>query len=64
MYEVFNMGCGFAVTISAEQAADAISIFDKHHPGTRVIGEVTADSGVVTVPGLGIVGDETGLRGS
>ncbi|CAB4869946.1 MAG: phosphoribosylformylglycinamidine cyclo-ligase [Actinobacteria bacterium] len=64
MYEVFNMGCGFAITIAAEQAADAVAVFDKHHPGTRVIGEVTAESGAVTVPGLGIVGDETGLRGS
>ena len=62
MYEVFNMGCGFAITVPAEQADSAAAILDSHHPGSRVIGEVTEDAGIVTVPSLGISGDEHGLR--
>jgi len=64
MYEVFNMGCGFAVTVKQENAQAAVDILASHHPGTRVIGEVTANAGHVTVPSLGITGDEAGLRDS
>jgi phosphoribosylformylglycinamidine cyclo-ligase len=62
MYEVFNMGCGFAVTVPSDQAEAAVAILEPHHPGTRVIGEVTTEAGIVSVPSLGITGDEHGLR--
>ena len=62
MYEVFNMGCGFAVTVPADQADATVALLDSHHPGTKVIGEVTAEAGIVTVPSLAITGDEHGLR--
>ena len=62
MYEVFNMGCGFAVTV-AEQHADAVAeLMAAHHPGTRRIGTVTGQAGQVEVPSLGIIGDAAGLR--
>jgi len=62
MYEVFNMGCGFAVTVPAEQADLAVEILAAHHPGTKVIGTVTDEVGIVSVPTLAITGDEHGLR--
>ncbi len=62
MYEVFNMGCGFAVTLPADQADAAVAILNSHHPGTQVIGEVTSEVGIVSVPSLSITGDEHGLR--
>ena len=63
MYEVFNMGCGFAVTVTPDLADDAVALLAEHHPGTRRIGTVTGDGGQITVPSLGVVGDATGLRG-
>jgi len=62
MHEVFNMGCGFAVTIPAGQADEAVALLEVHHPGTRVIGTVTAQAGRVEVPSLAIEGDSSGLR--
>jgi phosphoribosylformylglycinamidine cyclo-ligase len=62
MYEVFNMGCGFAVATDPEHAEEAVAILDRHHPGSRAIGEVTGSALSVEVPGLGIVGDPAGLR--
>ena len=62
MHEVFNMGCGFAVTIPSSQADEAVSLLAGHHPGTRVIGTVTARTGLVEVPSLAIEGDSSGLR--
>ena len=62
MYEVFNMGCGFAATVPADQAEHAAAILASHHPGSRQIGNVTAQAGQIEVPALLIAGDETGLR--
>jgi phosphoribosylformylglycinamidine cyclo-ligase len=42
MYRVFNMGIGFAVILSPENAQQAIDILEKHYP-TQIIGQVTAD---------------------
>ncbi len=47
MYEVFNMGLGFVCVVSEPDAARAVELLDRHHPGTRVIGEVTGASGSV-----------------
>lgn len=64
LYEVFNMGCGFAVTIAKDRAEDAVSLLEQAHPGTRIIGEVTGETGSVTVPDLGITSTDDGLVGT
>lgn len=56
MWEVFNMGCGFVATVPQAQAAEAVAILAAHHPGTAVIGKVTADAGAATVRGSSIIG--------
>ena len=56
MWEVFNMGCGFACVVPAEHEAAAVSLLDVRHPGAARIGSVTADSGRVSLPGLGLSG--------
>jgi phosphoribosylformylglycinamidine cyclo-ligase len=53
-YQVFNMGCGFVVVVSATQAPAATALLAEHHPGSRPIGRVSDNAGVVTLPGLGI----------
>jgi phosphoribosylformylglycinamidine cyclo-ligase len=63
MWEVFNMGCGFCVIVSAERAYDAAALLEHRHPGAAVIGTVTDRAGRVEVPSLGITGDRDGLRG-
>ncbi len=62
MWEVFNMGCGFCVIVPAEAAQDAAAALDPHHPGTAVIGALTAASGSVKLTGLELEGDSEGLR--
>jgi phosphoribosylformylglycinamidine cyclo-ligase len=62
MWEVFNMGCGFCVMLSERDAAAAVSLLERHHPGTAVIGRVTDESGRVTLPSLGLTGDASGLQ--
>jgi phosphoribosylformylglycinamidine cyclo-ligase len=64
MWEVFNMGCGFCVIVSAERAHDAAALLEHRHPGATVIGTVTDRAGRVEVPSLGITGDRDGLRGA
>ena len=62
MWEVFNMGCGFACVVPAEHEAAAVEILAARHPSARRIGTIT-DSGRVELPGLGLAGDrESGLR--
>jgi phosphoribosylformylglycinamidine cyclo-ligase len=62
MWEVFNMGCGFCAIVPAEAAAAAVALLSHRHPGAAVIGRLTDQAGVVSVPGLGLVGDSRGLR--
>lgn len=52
MWEVFNMGCGFCAIVPRTAAGDAVALLERHHPGTAVIGSVTALAGTVTLPGL------------
>jgi phosphoribosylformylglycinamidine cyclo-ligase len=54
MWEVFNMGCGFACVVPAEHEEAATALLAKHHPGSRRIGRITAEAGRVTLPGLGL----------
>jgi phosphoribosylformylglycinamidine cyclo-ligase len=62
LYEVFNMGCGFCSVVPAGDAEAAVEILARHHPGAAVVGEVTANAGVVELPAQGLVGRrETGF---
>ncbi len=54
MWEVFNMGCGFCAIVPADRSAEAVPLLARHHPGTAVIGRVTARGGRVELPGLGL----------
>jgi phosphoribosylformylglycinamidine cyclo-ligase len=62
MWEVFNMGTGMCCTVAADDADAAVRMLSKHHPGTRVIGEVTGDAGVVRLPSVGLTGGRGGFR--
>jgi phosphoribosylformylglycinamidine cyclo-ligase len=62
MWEVFNMGCGFCAMVPAQSAEETVGLLGAHHPGTQVIGRLTADAGLLSLPGLGLVGDSSGLR--
>jgi phosphoribosylformylglycinamidine cyclo-ligase len=61
MWKVFNMGCGFVCTVPEADADAAIALLSAAHPGAARIGRVTAESGRVTLPGVGIAGDAKGL---
>jgi phosphoribosylformylglycinamidine cyclo-ligase len=61
MWEVFNMGCGFAAVVPEAEAEAATAILARHHPGSRRIGTVTGDADRLTVPPLGIAGGPDGL---
>ena len=47
MHEVFNMGLGFVVVVPERDADAAVELLAAHHPGSRLIGRVTASAGVV-----------------
>jgi hypothetical protein len=48
--------------VPADRAEETVALLGAHHPGTAVIGEVTSDAGIVRLPGLGLIGDSSGLR--
>lgn len=54
MWEVFNMGCGFVVMVPEADAGAAVELLGRFHPGAAVIGRITADAEVITLPGRGI----------
>ena len=60
LYEVFNMGCGFCCVVPPGHATAAVKLVEELHPGTAVVGSVTAAAGVVELPGVGLVGDRAG----
>jgi phosphoribosylformylglycinamidine cyclo-ligase len=62
MWEVFNMGCGFCAVVPAAQAEAAVALLTDRHPGTAVIGHVTDAGGRVSVPGVGIEGEDGRIR--
>ncbi|MGI8864389.1 MAG: phosphoribosylformylglycinamidine cyclo-ligase [Solirubrobacteraceae bacterium] len=62
MWEVFNMGCGFCVMLPQQHADDAVSLLAAHHPGTGVIGRLTANEGEVSVLSAGLTGGAAGLK--
>jgi len=62
MWKVFNMGTGLCCVVDRADAAAAAAIVGSHHPGARVIGEVTDGAGVVRIPPAGLAGDSRGFR--
>jgi phosphoribosylformylglycinamidine cyclo-ligase len=61
MWEVFNMGCGFCAVVPETHVEAAVAILDRHHPGSRRIGTITAEADRITVPAVGITGGPEGL---
>jgi phosphoribosylformylglycinamidine cyclo-ligase len=47
MHEVFNMGCGFCVTVPELDLAPALEVLRAHYPAARRIGAVTDRAGTV-----------------
>ncbi len=64
LYEVFNMGCGFCCVVPSGQAARAVQLLEQLHPRAAAVGSVTAASGVVELPKVGLVGDRAGGFGT
>jgi phosphoribosylformylglycinamidine cyclo-ligase len=61
MWRVFNMGCGMCAVVPAERAGDAVAVLAERHPGSARIGRVSDRAGRVSLPALGLAGDEGGL---
>ena len=59
MWEVFNMGCGFACVVPAEHEAAAVELLGRRHRGAARIGTINDEPGV-RLPGLGLAGDRAG----
>jgi phosphoribosylformylglycinamidine cyclo-ligase len=47
MHEVFNMGCGFCVVVSAADEGDALERLRAHYPLAQIIGRATGEAGSV-----------------
>jgi phosphoribosylformylglycinamidine cyclo-ligase len=54
MWEVFNMGCGLAAIVPADQVGAAVELLSSFHTGTAVIGSLTDRDNEIELPGLGI----------
>ena len=62
MWEVFNMGCGFCAVVPAAEADRAVELLAGRHPGSAIIGRVTDAGGRVSVPSVGIEGEDGRIR--
>ncbi len=62
MWQVFNMGCGFCAIVPDAEAAAAVALLERHHPGTAVVGRCSEEPGQLSLPTLGLAGDSRGLR--
>jgi phosphoribosylformylglycinamidine cyclo-ligase len=62
MWEVFNMGCGFCAIVPEDRAADAVELLAARHPGSAMIGRCTDQERRLSLPGLGLEGDDEGLK--
>jgi phosphoribosylformylglycinamidine cyclo-ligase len=61
MYEAFNMGTGFCCVVAEANADAGLALLQRSYPTASRIGEVTADSGCIRVPSVGIVGQSGGF---
>ena len=48
MYRTFNMGMGMVVAVSSNSADSIRDWMAKKLPGTKIVGEVTSQKGLVT----------------
>src|SRR3954447_19671168 len=48
MHEIFIMGCGFCVVVSAADEGDALERLRAHYPLAQIIGRATGEAGSVT----------------
>jgi phosphoribosylformylglycinamidine cyclo-ligase len=64
LYEVFNMGCGFCCVVPEPDAEAAVALLRNHHPGTSVIGRVTAEAGAVELSAVRLKGTRAGFDSS
>jgi phosphoribosylformylglycinamidine cyclo-ligase len=55
MWEVFNMGCGFAAVVPEAAADQAAALLAAHHQGARRIGTVSDRAGRVEIPSRAVV---------
>ena len=62
MWEVFNMGCGFCAVVPAADAERTVELLAGRHPGSAIIGRVTDAGGRVSVPSVGIEGEDGRIR--
>ena len=60
LWEVFNMGCGFCCLVAPGDAASALELLGRHHPGTVRIGTATAEAGLVELPRQRLTGRRPG----
>ena len=56
LFEIFNMGCGFCCVVPDAQVGPAVDVLAQRHPGTAVIGQVTARAGQIELPSAGLTG--------
>ncbi len=64
MWEVFNMGCGFAVVVPEADEAAAVELLAAPPPGhARGSARSPPSADRITVPALGIAGGPDGLGG-
>jgi phosphoribosylaminoimidazole (AIR) synthetase len=47
MYEVFNMGCGFACVVAAADEDAALELLRTHYPRAQRVGRATDRAGQV-----------------
>jgi phosphoribosylformylglycinamidine cyclo-ligase len=59
---VFNMGCGFCAIVPNHRADAAVALLARRHPGAAVIGRLSDQTGLLTVPDLGLWGSSSGLH--
>jgi phosphoribosylformylglycinamidine cyclo-ligase len=50
MHEVFNMGCGFCVTVPERDLDAALALLTPHYPAAKRVGQVTDHAGTVSRP--------------
>jgi phosphoribosylformylglycinamidine cyclo-ligase len=62
MHEVFNMGCGFCCVVPVADAAAAVELLSRRHPGTAAIGRTTTAAGVVELPRQRLRGTRAGFE--
>jgi phosphoribosylformylglycinamidine cyclo-ligase len=61
MHEAFNMGVGFCCIVPDTDAEGALALLRGHYPAASLIGHVTEEAGVISLPSVGITGRKDGF---